>query len=384
MRSLLVYFHRYVGLATALFLALAGITGSILAFHHELDEWLNPGFYNTQGSGKPMLPGDLVDRLQAVHPQLQVWYMEYPDEAEHPALMAMVPRTDPTTQKPYANARAVVYYVDASNGQTLGQRYWGDCCFSRENFVPFILEFHYNLTLPGKWGIWLMGLVAIFWSLDCFVALLLTLPRKLPFWPKWSIAWKIKPKRLNYDVHRASGLWLWLLLTPVAVSSIAMNLPAEVFKPVVSIFSPVPLSVYEARGRMPAEQLGTTHLDYHQLYQRALEEGARLGLNEPVGELYYSFEYNFFGAGFGAHYSEEGNAWLYFHGSDGHLLGQDIPGQGSLGERFYQLQLPIHGGRILGLPGRLLIAVLGLAIAVLSITGVVIWWRKLSARRRTA
>ena len=63
MRSLLVYFHRYVGLATALFLALAGITGSILAFHHELDEWLNPGFYNTQGSGKPMLPGDLVDRL---------------------------------------------------------------------------------------------------------------------------------------------------------------------------------------------------------------------------------------------------------------------------------------------------------------------------------
>ena len=311
--------------------------------------------------------------------------MEYPDEAEHPALMAMVPRTDPTTQKPYANARAVVYYVDASNGQTLGQRYWGDCCFFRENFVPFILEFHYNLTLPGKWGIWLTGgLVAIFWSLDCFVALLLTLPRKLPFWPKWSIAWKIKPKRLNYDVHRASGLWLWLLLTPVAVSSIAMNLPAEVFKPVVSIFSPVPLSVYEARGRMPAEQLGTTHLDYHQLYQRALEEGARLGLNEPVGELYYSFEYNFFGAGFGAHYSEEGNAWLYFHGSDGHLLGQDIPGQGSLGERFYQLQLPIHGGRILGLPGRLLIAVLGLAIAVLSITGVVIWWRKLSARRRTA
>jgi uncharacterized iron-regulated membrane protein len=42
------------------------------------------------------------------------------------------------------------------------------------------------------------------------------------------------------------------------------------------------------------------------------------------------------------------------------------------------------GLRILGLPGRILIAVLGVAIAVLSVTGVVIWWRKLSAWRQTA
>ena len=45
------------------------------------------------------------------------------------------------------------------------------------------------------------------------------------------------------------------------------------------------------------------------------------------------------------------------------------------------LQPAIHGGRILGMPGRILIAVLGVAIAVLSVTGVVIWWRKLRARQ---
>ncbi|MEX5452281.1 PepSY domain-containing protein, partial [Stutzerimonas stutzeri] len=64
--------------------------------------------------------------------------------------------------------------------------------------------------------------------------------------------------------------------------------------------------------------------------------------------------------------------------------GQEIPGQGTLGQQFHLLQPAIHGGRILGLPGRILIAVLGVAIAVLSVTGVVIWWRKLSARRQTA
>ncbi|MGU2438691.1 PepSY domain-containing protein, partial [Pseudomonas aeruginosa] len=35
MRPVLVLLHRYVGLATALFLFLAGLTGSLLAFHHE-------------------------------------------------------------------------------------------------------------------------------------------------------------------------------------------------------------------------------------------------------------------------------------------------------------------------------------------------------------
>ena len=76
-----------------------------------------------------------------------------------------------------------------------------------------------------------------------------------------------------------------------------------------------------------------------------------------------------------------GKSWLFFHGTDGRLLGQEIAGQGTLGERFYRLQLPIHGGRIIGLTGQVMIAVLGVLIAVLSGTGIYIWWRKLLARR---
>src|SRR5690606_24970559 len=163
-------------------------------------------------------------------------------------------------------------------------------------------------------------------------------------------------------------LWLWLLLLPVAVSSVAMNLPEQVFKPVVSLFSQVKPSVYEARGNLPRTELGVTQYDFHQAYRYAMQHAAELGLSEPIGELYYSFEYNFYGAGFGEHDSDQGNAWLFFHGTDGHLLGQEIPGQGTLGEQFHMLQPAIHGGRILGLPGRILIAVLGVVIAVLSFT----------------
>jgi len=384
MRALLVLFHRYIGLATALFLMMAGITGSLLAFNHELDEWLNPGFYEATAKGRALPPGKLVDTLQGQHPKLQVWYMEYPQEASHTAMLAAVARNDPATGKPFDEPNQV-FYLDPVSGEELGRRVWGACCFQRENLIPFILEFHYNLTLPGNWGLWLMGLVAIAWVFDCFIALWLTLPRSKPFWKKWSTAWKIKgghAYRLNFDLHRAGGLWLWLLLLPIAVSSVAMNLPSQVFKPAVSLFSPVEASVYETRGRLPAEQVGVTQLSYQQAYERALEEGKRLGLTAAIGELYYSFEYNFYGAGFGQHDTEaHGKSWLFFHGTDGRLLGQEIAGQGTLGERFYRLQLPIHGGRIIGLTGQVLIALLGVVIAMLSATGIYIWWRKLLARR---
>jgi uncharacterized iron-regulated membrane protein len=45
MRSVLVLLHRWFGLATALFLFVAGATGAVISWDHELDEWLNPQLY---------------------------------------------------------------------------------------------------------------------------------------------------------------------------------------------------------------------------------------------------------------------------------------------------------------------------------------------------
>ena len=125
-----------------------------------------------------------------------------------PAILAAVPRNDPATGKPFAESNQV-FYLDPVSGEQQDQREWGACCLQRENLIPFLPEFHYTLTLPGNWGLWLMGLVACAWVIDCMVALLLTLPRTRPFWRKWSSVWKIKgghAYRLNYDLHRAGRL----------------------------------------------------------------------------------------------------------------------------------------------------------------------------------
>jgi uncharacterized iron-regulated membrane protein len=49
-----------------------------------------------------------------------------------------------------------------------------------------------------------------------------------------------------------------------------------------------------------------------------------------------------------------------------------------------QWLFPFHSGQIIGLPGRILISMTGLAVAVLSVTGVMIWAKKRRGRRAIA
>jgi uncharacterized iron-regulated membrane protein len=70
----------------------------------------------------------------------------------------------------------------------------------------------------------------------------------------------------------------------------------------------------------------------------------------------------------------------FFDASDGRLIGQRIPWHGTAADVFMQMQFPVHSGRILGLPGRILMSVMGLIVAVLAATGVVIWYRNRRAR----
>jgi uncharacterized iron-regulated membrane protein len=95
------------------------------------------------------------------------------------------------------------------------------------------------------------------------------------------------------------------------------------------------------------------------------------------------------GAGFFEPRREHGdgslaNPYLYYDGATGAPAGADLPDRGSAGDTFMQLQFPLHSGRIVGVPGRILVSLLGLATATLSIAGVCLWLRRRAAARKTA
>ncbi|MBN9554764.1 MAG: PepSY domain-containing protein [Alphaproteobacteria bacterium] len=381
-RAVLVRLHRYAGLTIALFLIFAGLTGSVIAFNEELDAWLNPSLFRAQDSGPALSPDRLVARVEAQLPQAKVAFFSLEDEPGRARQLRVEGKNGAIL--PYDEV-----FADPASGRILGKRLWGACCFAPEQLMPFLYIAHYSLKIPGTWGVVLMGGIALLWTLDCFVGFLLTLPRGRPFPEKWASAWKIKRPaggyRLHLDLHRAGGLWFWLVLFVVASSGVALNLREQIFRPLVGMVSTLSPSIFDEGSK----RLTATPMPARLTYADAIAQARKEADTDitPVS-IFHEPEYGVYGVGFTrAGQSAEtglGASYFYIDDRNGKLVEKDVMGAGTAGDVYMQAQYPLHSGRILGLPGRILISVSGLLVAMLSVTGIVIWLRKRQKPARAA
>ena len=393
LRPALTLAHRWFGLAAALFLFIAGATGALISWDHELDALLNPQLFSARSghAGLAQIPGaELASRLEAAEPRLRVGYLLTEVEPGHTSLLSVEGRIDPASGKPYELGYNQVA-VDPVTGQVQGRREWGEVSLSRENLLPFLYKLHYTMHIPPGWGIefgvWLMGLIAIVWVFDCFIALWLSFPNWRSWRKSFAFRWGQGGHKVNFDLHRSGGVWIWALLLMVAVTSVSMNLNGQVMRPLVSAFSTLSASAFDSRLPQPPEKPIEAVLKRGQIMVLAKAEARKRGWSEPAGGIFYSSAYGVYGVGFFAPGKDHGdsglgNSWLYFDGKDGSPAGDSVPGSGSAGDIFMQAQFPLHSGRIIGLPGRIVMSTLGLLVAMLSVTGVIIWLRKRRARAR--
>ena len=410
MRLAFTLLHRWVGLAIAAFLFLSGVTGAVISWDHELDDLLNPHLHDATGSGAAIPSLELARQVEARDPRVRVTYFPLVAEQGESLSFSVQPRVDPATGRLFEPGYNEVF-LNPVTGAEIGKREWGQAWpITTETFVSFLYRLHYTLHIPDmwgidRWGVWLMGGIAVLWTIDCFVGFYLTLParrvrtRARPvdveralqrgWWSRWKPAWKIKTSgssyRLNFDVHRAFSLWTWLLLLILAFTGFSLNLYREAFYPVMSMISKVTPSPFDLRTATDKHRPLDPKIGYAHVLSLARDEATRRGWAEPVGGLLYAPRYGIYGAMF-FHPGDDhgaagvGPACLYFDGNDGSLLGDRQPWKGTAADIFVQAQFPLHSGRILGLPGRILISAMGLVVAALSVTGVVIWYRKRRAR----
>ncbi len=408
MRSFWTLIHRYAGLLTAAFLFLSGVTGAVISWDHELDDLLNPQLMEAPGRGAPQAALALARQVEANHPNLRVTYLPLHTETGASLALGVAPKVDGATGK-LAEPGFNQLFLDPVTGAELGRREWGAVWpITKATFVSFLYKLHYTLHIPAmwgidRWGVWLMGGIAVIWTIDSFVGFYLTLPvrRKaapLPavvhksWWQRWQPAWLIRWRaggaRRKFDLHRAFSLWTWALLFILAFTAFSLNLYNEVFYPVLKTVSKVTPSPFDtivpASPQHPVEPL----LSYADIVGTAGAEARRRGWTEPAGAAFYSPEFGIYGVGFFKGGDDHGAGgvgppYLYYDGA-GKLLGERQPWKGTVADIFVQAQFPLHSGRILGLPGRILISCMGIVVAMLSVTGVIIWWRKRGARRLAA
>ena len=248
MRRICLWIHRYTGLVMAGFLIIAGFTGSLLAFHDELDNVFNHQLAQIERQDAPQLPiATLHDKVVAAYPEYNFSSMPTSLKADKSAVFS-VDRVRGQSAKNQPKAPFQEVYINPYNGDILGTR--DKDAWAWRNTMWKVFWLHRDLLL-GDIGKLLLGVIALLWTINCFIGFYLTLPRtvkkshethrktvkkRASFIKRWLSAWKIRRKtntfKLNYDVHHAFGLWLWLMLFVIAWSSVGFNLQ-QVYKPVM-------------------------------------------------------------------------------------------------------------------------------------------------------
>jgi len=392
-RPFWVLVHRYTGLAMTIFLVIVGLTGSLLAFYKELDGAFNPHLYVSPTGRTPLAFDALIDNADKyVEPQASVQSLWMSASAVQ---FSVSPRQNEQTGQLFElNYDQLI--LDPYTGSELGRRHWGAISEGMTNFMPFLYKLHFNLALDDV-GMWILGITALIWTIDCFVGFYLTLPAKVfvtqnnqstasSFWQRWRRAWLIKWRgssfRINYDLHRAGGLWLWLALLVFAWSSVYMNLSGTVYQKVMQSVSeyhqpfidiedlPAPL-VHPAIDLREAYRLG------HQAMNRAavehgfqIEAPVAIWINRAKGFYVYCVRSSL------DIQDHEGQTRVVIDANSGQQKMLLLPTGQYNGNTITSWLMALHMANVFGLPYRLFVCVLGLVIVMLSVTGVVIWLKK--------
>lgn len=407
LRPLWVRIHRWTGLGLALFLIVAGLTGALLAFQDEIDVLVAPQFHQVASPrpGAAMLsPQDLRERVMARYPGGLINYLplHFPPGR---SVILQVERHDPASGGlvPWS-AQWDELFVDPYTGVVIGERRLGDITQGAVNLMPFLYRVHYSLAL-GSWGLTAFGVAALVWTLDCFVGFYLTLPVRqkvaghhvpraaMEWWSRWRPAWAVRRRAGSYkrtfDLHRATGLWLWPLLLVFAWSGVFFNLSA-IYTPVMQVFG---YRTLQSGIVPPATPRYAPHLDFRMAETRgrqlALYEARQHGLTiDPTRDTALLHRP---GAGVYAYIfttsadmrDSGGRSLAIFDSDTGRLVKFIIPRGQSGANTFTEWISALHMADVWGLPWRIGVALIGLSVALLSVTGALIWSRKRQARKTT-
>lgn len=358
-RKIAFYVHLYAGIVGGILLLVTGLTGSLIVFSDETDAFLNETAFRVaeRESGVPLQFA--ADRVRKTYPgETPVVF--------YPARQAG--ETHRFTLRSPAGLRLVS--VDPGNGDIVASR------FRNRTFIGWTRDLHVQL-LSGKNGETVVGIGGILLFLLCVTGLVVWFPRpgrKLAdgFKVRWSAGWK----RRNYDLHRAGGLFVLVLLTVTAATGVALVFDDATGK-VISTLTRTP-------ARPPRPVGGGTEsappLSLDELRRKAEDalpggELATILLPRNPGEA-VGFRKRFPGD-----WHHAGRSFVYLDPASGKALRIDDARTAPLGMRIVNVLYPLHTGEWAGTPVRLIQVFIGLAPGLLFLSGFLMWWNRSLARR---
>ncbi len=353
LRNISFFLHRWLGLVAGILLCIAGLTGSILVFWHEIDRAVIAARF-----GRVIFTDTKVS-LEAIANTVKTAYastgfnlsdLGCPAASDQPCMLSLMNSADKYWQ----------VFVNPYTGQIMGDRAWDN------SWAGMIFNLHYAL-FAGNIGTIVMGIVAL-------VTLILSLTGII-LWPGWrklaagfKIKWNAHIKRRNFDLHKVAGIITAIFLAAIGFTGFAWNIPQARIEDGIYALTLTPKPTEPVSQVIP----GKSPLSLDELVQRAdaafpnaettyisvgstPEEPVWVG-KKQTGEV-----------------GTYGNTVVALDRFSGEILQLQDGVKPNRAEAILNQFTPLHYGTFWGLPTRILYVFVGLSPTILFITGFVMY-----------
>lgn len=354
-RALVLKVHLYLGLVSAVFLVLVGLTGSVMAFEGDIDHWLHPHRWYVSPGPQVLPESELIRMIEGHFVPAHVTMVQIPTQANIGQLMYLTRSGAP----PGTNTQVVANPYDGSilfvhDGATRTQK-----------TLASIHQLHLRL-LAGAAGKLIISFIGVFLVFEVPLGIILWWRTK-----RASVQWKGSGFRLSFDLHHTIGVYAaaFLFLSAFTGILIGFDFAQSMFftlthsSPIVrrNVTSTViqggtPIGVDRAmeiaRQQMPDANIGMLQLPANPrgVYTVSLRMPGQpwSAINATASVDQYS-----------------GKVLQFLNFSTG-------------GYNAIRFNRALHTGDIFGLPSRIIMSLTSLILVVMVATGMIIWWKKLA------
>jgi len=195
------------------------------------------------------------------------------------------------------------------------------------------------------------------------------------------------PVRLNFDIHKITGIFSFVVLVPILFSGIYLVLPNEI-NVLTRLFSPItranPYDGINTSQYNSHLQVGRKPIEFsaaESIVERSPPSGVLKMFNPPTNErgVYVIQKYEVV-----ENSRFVGRQTFVIDQYSGEIINVYNSGIGSAGDIFLDWQWYLHSGHAFGWTGRILVMLAGISCAVLYVTGVIRWLQKRRARAKQA
>lgn len=388
--------HLYLSLAAGIVIFCSCLTGTILVFEKEINQALNPQYYRVEAKGGRMPIALLVKAaLRQIPKSKPASVLVYNDPARSVEVSVTLPgkkgtgtgQPEKTKERIKAGAEPgkkdkkpnegrkplTTVFVNPYTGQVLGQ-------YSKKESFFTTVEMLHRFLLAGKdsVGDMIVGICTLLFLFILITGVILWWPKtKAILRQRIKVKWDGSTKRLVHDLHLVTGFYTSVFLIVIVLTGLIMS------------FKWANATLFALTGSKQTDKQEAPHSKIIAAQKPISMDAALQSVNPEIKTSEYynlrlpadsvaAYSVNILPKG-----AFENTADAYFIDQySGRIIGSELFGSKSLGQRVRSFVKPVHTGAVYGVPTKILSFVVCLLSLIFPVTGVMMWLNRIGKKTK--